>query len=215
MESVSLDPSSEKYPTLLHSPIYVNIGDKISAVGDLNILSELKIALFSSSHCPGEILLQTYDLAQTLRRFGVTVIGGFHAPMERHAFDILLKSLNSVIYCPARSLLKMRIPRDLKEPLQQKRLLILSCFNDSQNRATEQTAIKRNRFAAALADAVFITHARPGSKLENLAEEVVSWKKPVYSLETKFNRNLFERGAELIHIRQANEWLPAWLQSES
>lgn len=51
-------------------------------LGDLNILNQQSLALFCSVKCPGNLILQTYDLAQRLRKSGVTVIGGFHSPME-------------------------------------------------------------------------------------------------------------------------------------
>jgi predicted Rossmann fold nucleotide-binding protein DprA/Smf involved in DNA uptake len=47
---------------------------------------------------------------------------------------------------------------------------------------TKETAVYRNRFVAALADAVLIAYAHPGSSTEQLAREIVDWGKPVYTL---------------------------------
>ncbi|MBM4122358.1 MAG: hypothetical protein FJ249_07185 [Nitrospira sp.] len=48
---------------------------RISALGNLDILKHKSLALFCSVKCPGNLILQTYDLAQRLRQAGVTVIG--------------------------------------------------------------------------------------------------------------------------------------------
>jgi len=60
------------------------------------------------------------------------------------------------------------------------------------------TAIERNRFVAALAEAVFIAHASPNSKTEHFCREVLSRGKPVYTLESHTNTNLIELGAKPI-----------------
>ena len=76
-------------------------------------------------------------------------------------------------------------------------------------RMTKETAAFRNRFLAALADAVLIAHARPGSKTEALAREVIGWGKAVYTLDHPANSNLLELGArrmeaaELLHQQTA------------
>ena len=67
--------------------------------------------------CPGDLILQTYDLAQQLRDTGTTVIGGFHTPMERECLTILLRGAQPVIVCPARSIDNLRLPQAFKQPL--------------------------------------------------------------------------------------------------
>jgi hypothetical protein len=49
------------------------------------------------------------------------------------------------------------------------RLLILSCFNSGTNRATLETANRRNEFVAALATEISILYAAPGSRIEALS----------------------------------------------
>jgi predicted Rossmann fold nucleotide-binding protein DprA/Smf involved in DNA uptake len=59
-------------------------------------------------------------------------------------------------------------------------------------------ALTRNRFVASLADTVLIAHAQPGSKTEQLAQEVVGWGKQVYTLDHLANEHLLALGAELL-----------------
>jgi len=66
----------------------------------------------------------------------------------------------------------------------------------------------RNRFVAALANAVLIAHARPGSKTEALAREVIGWGKPVYTLDHPANRNLLELGARRMEAAELDSRSP-------
>jgi len=54
--------------------------------------------------------------------------------------------------------------------------------------------LTRNRFVAALANAVLIAHAQPGSKTEQLAQEVVGWGKQVCTLDHAANEHLLAWG---------------------
>ena len=51
--------------------------------GNRSLLDQPLTALFCSSRCPGDLILQAYDAAQALRDAGVAVIGGFHTPIEK------------------------------------------------------------------------------------------------------------------------------------
>ena len=54
-----------------------------------------------------------------LRVSDITVISGFHSPMERECLNILLRGKQSVIICPARSIEGMRIKSEYKKPLEE------------------------------------------------------------------------------------------------
>ncbi|MBW2737490.1 MAG: hypothetical protein JRE64_01305, partial [Deltaproteobacteria bacterium] len=97
--------------------------DTITATGNLDILRKNPTALFCSTKCPGDLIVKTYDIAQILRDAGMTVISGFHSPMERECLTILLRGAQPVIICPARSINNMRINREYKKPLKDGRLL--------------------------------------------------------------------------------------------
>jgi len=93
-----------------------------------------------------------------------------------------------------RSLARMRLKREYKEPMAAGRLLLMSPFGEKVRRMTADTALVRNRFVAALADTVLIAHAQPGSKTEQLAQEVVGWGKSVYTLDHPANEHLLALG---------------------
>src|SRR5205809_5885525 len=147
---VHLGLADPRYPAALQTHLGHSAPAAIEALGDLHILQRKSLALFCSVKCPGNLIVQTYDLAQKLRAAGVTVIGGFHSPMERECLRILLRSPHPVIACPARGLPK-RVPPEFRKALAQGRLLLLSSFADTVRRADAEAAQQRNRFVAALA----------------------------------------------------------------
>jgi predicted Rossmann fold nucleotide-binding protein DprA/Smf involved in DNA uptake len=167
----------------------------VTARGNLAILQCPTLALFCSVKCPGNLILQTYDLARDLRDAGVTVIGGFHTPMEQECLALLLRGAQPVVICPARAIDQMRLPAAWQDPLTTGRLLILSPFDEKHRRVTADLARTRNAFVAALADQVFIAYAEPGGKTEAFAREVLAHGKPLWTFNSLHNENLIGLGA--------------------
>jgi len=56
--------------------------------------------------------------------------------------------------------------------------------------------MERNRFVAALADAVFVAYASPNSKMEKFCHEILRWGKPLYTFESEANKSLLNIGAK-------------------
>ncbi len=159
-----------------------------------------KLAIFCSVKCPGKLILDTYDLVQHLRDTGVTVIGGFHSPMEQECLRILLRSPHPVIWCLARGLFH-RIPAkpvDCRAAVAEGRLTIISPFPDTVRQAKTKTAIVRNRLVADMATAVVVAHAAPGSKLETLCRDLLAAPKPLYTFDHTANAALINAGAHSI-----------------
>ena len=169
-------------------------------IGDLAHIEGHLLGFFCSAKCPGNLILDTYDLAREVRDASVAVIGGFHSPMERECLDLLLRGTQPIIICPARSIDRMQIPKSWKAPLADGRLLILSPFVDHRPRVTAELARQRNRFVARLADEVFVTHAAAGSKTEMFCRKMLEEKKPVITIDRPENAALLELGVESITI---------------
>jgi len=172
----------------------------MGTLGDILILDEPKIALFCSVKCPGKIILDTYDLARRFREEGITIVSGFHSPMEQECLRILLRSPHPIIWCLARGLLR-RIPLkpvDCRAAIAENRLLFISQFPDKVRRVTAKSATIRNRLVADMAVAVVVAHAAPGSKMETLCREILSAGKPLYTFDHPANAAIISAGARLI-----------------
>lgn len=199
-EIKTITRDSTDYPPNIELSLGEDSPATISMIGNEDILSNRKLALFCSSKCPGSVILKTYDLTQKLRAQGRTMISGFHSPMEKECLDILLRSSNPVIICPARGLGKMRIREEWKRPISENRLLILSPFPPEMKRGTAKDAQYRNLFVAALTDEILIAHAAKGSKLNNLAQKIASWGKPLFTLQGDANKNLTKLGYKPVRL---------------
>jgi len=183
------------YPrTVLLRVSHPSLNPSITAIGNIDILKQAKLALFCSVKCPGNISLKALDLARALRDSGVTLISGFHSPIERKILKILLPSPSPLIVCPARCLEGMSLPREYKKPLAEGRLLLLSPFEKNRKYPTTETSSLRNEFAAAVADAVFVVHAAPESNTEYLCREIISWRKTIYTMKNN-EKNMIKLGA--------------------
>ena len=110
-------------------------------------------------------------MAAKWRDAGRCVISGFHSPVEKECLQLLLRGSQPIIICPARSL-PQRPATEWQKPLANGRLLILSCFNDSERRVTADLAARRKEFVAALADEVWFAHITPGGHMAELSEKL-------------------------------------------
>jgi predicted Rossmann fold nucleotide-binding protein DprA/Smf involved in DNA uptake len=205
LEIFQLKQSNLIYPSSLQKYFGRHAPAVITGLGNLDNLKQKKLAFFCSVKCPGHLILKAHDLSQSLKQAGVTVIGGFHSSIERECLIILLRGPQPIIVCPAHSLKRMRMRKEFKKPLEEGRLLFLSPFKESQRRDTVETAMERNRFVAALADAVFVAHASPNSKTERFCHEVSLWGKSLYTLEGDANANLIKLGARPVDLKVLSE----------
>ena len=63
----------------------------VIAIGNQELIEKNLFGLFCSMKCPGELILRTYDFAHNFSNPKVSVISGFHSPMEEEALRFLLK----------------------------------------------------------------------------------------------------------------------------
>lgn len=188
------------YPTESADPL----SSHTTNLGNLDILRHPLLALFCSVRCPGNLILQTYDLARALRDAGTVVVGGFHTPMEKECLALLLRGTQPVVVCPARSIEGFRLPSTWKAPLAEGRLLLLSPFPADQRRATADLAAARNAFVARIADRVFVAHAAPGGRTEAFCRDTLAAGKPLLILDDPANAALITLGARPIHPNDAH-----------
>jgi predicted Rossmann fold nucleotide-binding protein DprA/Smf involved in DNA uptake len=177
-EVLSLTPSQALWPRQLDDRLKSAAPSSLWIIGSPGLLAERKVGLFCSVRCPDGAALRAYDTCRKLRDEGMTLISGFHSPIEKECLKILFEGTQPIIVCPARSLRKMRIPTEWRPALESGRLLIVSRFEQSPRRADSGTARRRNELVAALSDEVLIVHAEPGGGIDRISELVAQWKIP-------------------------------------
>jgi predicted Rossmann fold nucleotide-binding protein DprA/Smf involved in DNA uptake len=183
-----IDRNSRSYPILLAKRLGKDAPVRLWAIGLLDLVSAPKTALFCSKSCPGDAILAAIDQAQRWRDQGRCIISGFHSPIEKECLQILLRGVQPIIICPARTLDRMRIPVEWREGIGAGRILLLSPFEPSQRRLTAALSEQRNRLVAALADEVYFAHITAGGKTARVAEQISGWGLPKTELETHANK---------------------------
>ncbi len=141
------------------------------------------------------MILRVYDAARSLRDAGIPIISGFHTPMEKECLDLLLRGAQPVVICPARSLQGMRVPSAWKPAILAGRLLLLSPFGGQHRRITAELARLRNRFVPEIAKEIFVAHATPASKTEELCRALLAQGRRIYTFDLPGNAALVALGA--------------------
>ena len=155
----------------------------IAYLGNTDILKLPKTAFLCSRQVPAGVVLKCYDWAIAQREAGRCIISGFHSQLEKDVMHYLLKGNQPIILVPARGL-KKRLEPELKDAINEKRLLIVTPFDEKIKRVTRETASQRNRFMAELADEIFVAYALPGGNIEKLITDISHTGKTISSFKT-------------------------------
>jgi len=146
--------------------------------GNTELLKLPKTAFMCSRKVPASAVLKCYDWAIAQREAGNCVISGFHSQLEKDVFHYLLKGKQPIIITLARGL-KEKLEPELQKPLDEGRLLIITPFEKTVKRITEQTAATRNKMMIDLADSITVGFASAGGQLEELLKGI---EKPIYKI---------------------------------
>ena len=128
-----------------------------------------RVAFLSSRRITASVVLKCYDWATGIRDTDQCVVSGFQSPLEKDVLKFLLRGKVPVILVLARSLWKT-VPEELREPVGQGRLLIVSPV--AAARASAATASARTRWILANCTSLVLGSLDPNG---NLARLVVSY----------------------------------------
>lgn len=139
----------------------------LKCIGNAELLDGTLTGLLCSRKCPADKILEAHErFKQWAADPEITVVSGFHSPVEQECLRLLLKGQAKIIVCPAREIEHFRIPVAWRPALEAGRMLVLSMFHE--RRASSQTINRRNELVAELADELYIPYAQPGGHLSFL-----------------------------------------------
>ena len=141
---------------------------KVEYLGNQELLELRKTAFLASSTISSETVLQVYDWATEMRNRGECVVSGFSSKLEKDVLHFLLKGSQPIIIVLARKMYKV-IPDELKEPLAQNRLLIISV--STAIRQSRVTAMARNKYVCEMADRILFVGVTEQSSLHSYKNE--------------------------------------------
>ncbi len=96
------------------------------------------------------------------------MVSGFSSRLEQDVLHFLLRAKTPIIMVLARRMYR-EIPEELKAPLDQGRLLIIS--TSAAVRQSRTTALARNRYICEMADHIMMVGVTEGSSLYGLQKE--------------------------------------------
>ena len=141
--------------------------ESVAAIGNTALLNRHKIALFCSRKCPAGKIMEAYDqFKKWAKNPEITIISGFHSPIEKECFKLLLAGKANIILCPAREIEHMRILQEWRPALDEGRMLIISPFKD--RRADLKTTAQRNELVVQLADELYVPYVSLESGLNKI-----------------------------------------------
>lgn len=179
LKPTTIEPSDDDWPRCLTRRLAEHGPPVLNVIGPLALLAASRTALFCSAHTPGEAILRAHDAARRMRDANVTVISGFHSPIEKECLQILLRGKQPIIICPGRAIEAMRIPTDCRTAFGAGRILFLSPFTRRLKRVTKESALRRNEVVAALADEAYVAHAAEGGQTAAIVGMLKRWRVPI------------------------------------
>lgn len=108
-------------------------GFSFDAIGNSDLLNRSKTPYIASRKCPASEILEAHAQFKTwAAEPSMTIVSGFHSPLERECLRQLLNGVASIIFLPARSMGNMRIRKEWLPVLAEDRMLIISPFKNKQ-----------------------------------------------------------------------------------
>lgn len=140
----------------------------VQYLGNKELLKLKKTAFLASSTISSDTVLRCYDWAAEKRNQGECVVSGFSSKLEQDVLHFLLKGTQPIIIVLARRMYKT-IPEELRKPLTENRLLIISV--STAVRQSKATALMRNKYICEIAEQVKFVGVTEQSSLNALRTE--------------------------------------------
>ncbi len=139
--------------------------------GNKEILNNHQTAFICTSRYPDDIILKSLDWSKAKKNNGECIIAGFQIPIEKDDLNILLRGKQPIILVLARGM-KKRWLEDIKSAIEEKRLLVISPFENEIKYITQETANNRNKIMTELADEIFLAYSTKGGNLDRLLKSI-------------------------------------------
>ncbi len=137
-------------------------------IGNIGLLDQIDFAFLCSSKCPGNIIIKIQEQAFQWREDGLVIASGFHSPVEQEILNVLIKGIQPIVICPARSLNNMRLPKLWRAGLDENRILIITPIHGLITRPTRELCNKRNEFLVKLTKKIYIPYVDASGKMVEL-----------------------------------------------
>ncbi len=175
--------------------------------GNVELLSQLKVALFASKETPKTLYADALALFQSLQNMPLALAGGWHAPLEKFLFkNILLRCQANFIQYLARDINRIKPGAGQAELLKNEKLLLISP-DIRQVRPSESLVKKRDSLLFSQISKILFLHISPGGRLEKYFNQLNPAEYHLYILDHPLNKPFFRQDVLRINAENAEDIL--------
>lgn len=163
--------------------------------GNIELLSQSKLAVFTSKNTPREISESAQRLFLSLCKLKISLAGGWQAPLEKQLLNLTYAGMPAnIIYYSAKDLGQIKQNQKLAALDNEHKLLIVSAKSRT-NRVSKNDINKRDTLLFNQVEKVLFMYIAHGGRLEKYYNQLLQKDFPVYVLEHDLNRSFLNNGA--------------------
>ena len=133
---------------------------KLWCVGDQSILQKNLLGIISARRFDSDLSWKSVQLLQQLGSLeNLAFISGWHSPLEKEAFRVVISLPASLVICVAKSLQRFAPSEEIKIRLNEGRSLLLTHCSPKAKRISREASLRRNQLVMGLAKALLVLSA--------------------------------------------------------
>ncbi len=181
---------------------YMMKADIFITRGNIEILNQRKIAIFSSKLTPKELYTSIESIFQKLRNQNIAIASGWQAPLEKNLFKkIDHGDKANYIYYLAKDLNQKKFDKMEDDLVAQNKLLFLSP-NLQKNRITKSLVTERDELLFSQNNKVLFFYISDGGRLEGYFNKLSEQHYQIYILDHPLNQRFFTK--DVIPVDEEN-----------
>ncbi len=155
--------------------------------GNVELLSQQKIALYASKDAPKALYPQALRTFQKLSQMPVSVAGGWQAPLEKYLFrNISMKAKANYIFYLARNINYVQ-PNEKQQRLLETGKLLFISTGTKQQRISQNTTKERDALLFAQIKKIFFLYINRGGRLERYFNQLSELRYQLFVLDHSLN----------------------------
>ena len=148
--------------------------------GNIELLSQLKLAVFASKYTPREIYSLSRELFHSLCKLPISLCSGWQAALEKELLTNVDESITAnIVYYSAKDIAQINLPKHL-EPLYLNHKLLLLSAQSRTSRVSKGDINKRDDLLFKQVDKILFMYIREGGRLEEYYNQKLRSNFPVF-----------------------------------
>jgi hypothetical protein len=172
--------------------------------GNIEILNQKKVALFTSRDTPQDLFPHIEALFNILRKMGAAVAGGWQAPFEKKMYkDIRPTDKSNYIYYLAKDINQLRLSQSEENLVNNAKLLFVAP-NFKGKRISKSLVTARDELLFAQNNKILFFYISRGGRLEEYYKQLNPQVFQIYILDHPVNRHFFANDVTAVNEDNIN-----------